>query len=290
MSFRTIVITKQSKISYKNRFLVVKQENDEKYIHLSEIDTIIIDSISVSISSYLLKEISDNKINIIFCDEKHNPFGELKSYYLAHNSSKKIIMQSKWSQKKKDELWQLIVKNKITNQALLLNKIKSKNYNLILSYISDVVIGDKSNREGHAAKIYFNSLFTKKFVRNENDDINSALNYGYAILLSNFNKEIVSNGYLTQLGIHHKNEFNPFNLSCDFMEPFRIIIDNFVWSNKDREFNNDYKIDIINIFNTKFKYNSKQYILKDIIKLYTKNIFDYLENDKTYIGFYIYER
>ena len=290
MSFRTVVITKQSKISYKNRFLVVKQENDEKYIHLSEIDTIIVDSISVSISSYLLKEISDNKINIIFCDEKHNPFGELKSYYLAHNSSKKIIMQSKWSQKKKDELWQLIVKNKITNQALLLNKIKSKNYNLILSYISDVVIGDKSNREGHAAKIYFNSLFTKKFVRNENDDINSALNYGYAILLSNFNKEIVSNGYLTQLGIHHKNEFNPFNLSCDFMEPFRIIIDNFVWSNKDREFNIDYKIDIINIFNTKFKYNSKQYILKDIIKLYTKNIFDYLENDKTYIGFYIYER
>lgn len=290
MSFRTVVITKQSKISYKNRFLVVKQENDEKYIHLSEIDTIIIDSISVSISSYLLKEISDNKINIIFCDEKHNPFGELKSYYLAHNSSKKIIMQSKWSQKKKDELWQLIVKNKITNQALLLNKIKSKNYNLILSYISDVVIGDKSNREGHAAKIYFNSLFTKKFVRNENDDINSALNYGYAILLSNFNKEIVSNGYLTQLGIHHKNEFNPFNLSCDFMEPFRIIIDNFVWSNKDREFNIDYKMGIIDIFNTKFKYNSKQYILKDIIKLYTKNIFDHLENDKTYIGFYIYER
>lgn len=290
MSFRTIVITKQSKISYKNRFLVVKQENDEKYIHLSEIDTIIIDSISVSISSYLLKEISDNKINIIFCDEKHNPFGELKSYYLAHNSSKKIIMQSKWSQKKKDELWQLIVKNKITNQALLLNKIKSKNYNLILSYISDVVIGDKSNREGHAAKIYFNSLFTKKFVRNENDDINSALNYGYAILLSNFNKEIVSNGYLTQLGIHHKNEFNPFNLSCDFMEPFRIIIDNFVWSNKDREFNINYKMGIIDIFNTKFKYNSKQYILKDIIKLYTKNIFDHLENDKTYIGFYIYER
>ena len=55
MSFRTVVITRQSKISYKNRFLVVKQDNDEKYIHLSEIDTIIVDSISVSISAYLLK-------------------------------------------------------------------------------------------------------------------------------------------------------------------------------------------------------------------------------------------
>lgn len=290
MSFRTVVITKQSKISYKNRFLVVKQENDEKYIHLSEIDTIIVDSIAVSISSYLLKELSDNKINIIFCDEKHNPFGELKSYYLAHNSSKKIIMQSKWTQKIKDELWQLIVKNKITNQALLLDKIKSKNYNLVLSYVSDVVIGDKTNREGHAAKVYFNSLFTKKFIRNENDCINSALNYGYAVLLSTFNKEIISNGYFTELGIHHKNEFNPFNLTCDFMEPFRVIIDSFVYYNKDREFNTDYKLDIVNIFNSKYKYNGKQYTLKDIIKLYTKNIFDYLENDKKYIGFYIYER
>lgn len=289
MSFRTVVISKQSKLSYKNRFLVVKQESDEKYIHLSEIDTIIVDSISVSISTYLLKELSDNKINIIFCDEKHNPFGELKSYYLSHNVSKKILLQTKWPQKKKNDLWQEIVKNKITNQALQIRKIKSQNYNLLLSYVSEVVSGDKTNREGHSAKVYFNTLFTKKFVRNENDSINAALNYGYAILLSSFNKEIVSNGYLTELGIHHKNEFNPFNLSCDLMEPFRITIDNFVYYNKERELNTDYKMDIVNILNSKFKYNGKQYTLKDIIKLYTKNVFLYLEQGKEYIGFYINE-
>ena len=97
MSFRTVVISNKANLNNKNRFLVEKQENDEKYIHLSEIDKIIVDSISVSISSYLLKEISDNKINIIFCDEKHNPFGELKSLYLSHNSSKKIENQTKWT-------------------------------------------------------------------------------------------------------------------------------------------------------------------------------------------------
>ena len=69
MSFRTVVISKQAKLNYKNRFLVVKQGIDEKYIHLTEIDTLIIDSISVSISTYLLKELSDYKINVIFCDE-----------------------------------------------------------------------------------------------------------------------------------------------------------------------------------------------------------------------------
>lgn len=289
MSFRTVVITNQAKISYKNRFLVVKQDIDEKYIHLSEIDTIIVDSIAVSISSYLLKELSDNKINIIFCDEKHNPFGELKSFYSRHNSSKKIINQLKWSTKSKDILWSKIVKNKILNQAIFLDKIKSKNYDLMLSYIEEVREGDKTNREGHAAKIYFNSLFGKKFIRHSDDNINSALNYGYAVLLSTINKEIINNGYLTQLGIHHKNEFNEFNLSCDLMEPFRIIIDRFVYYNQLKDFNSEYKLSIINIFNNKYKYNGKQYTLKDIIKLFIKNTLDCIEENKEYKDFIYYE-
>ena len=245
MSFRTVVISKQSKLNYKNKFLVVKQDNDEKYIHLSEIDTIIVDSIAVSISSYLLKELSDNKINIIFCDEKHNPFGELSSYYMSHNSSKKINVQIRWEKESKDRLWQSIIKNKIINQSLMLNKIKSDKYELLLSYVEDVLVADKSNREGHAAKVYFNELFGKDFVRNDDDQINAALNYGYAILLSTINKEIVSNGYITQIGIHHKNEFNEFNLSCDLMEPFRILIDNFVYYNQERILDSEYKFDIV---------------------------------------------
>ena len=289
MSFRTVVITKQSKLSYKNRYLAVKSELEEKYIHLSEIDTIIVDSIAVSISSYLLKELADNKINIIFCDEKHNPFGELNSFYSSHNTSKKILIQTKWNNKQKDELWSLIVKNKIINQALLLNKIKSENYDLLMSYVNEVRVGDKTNREAHSAKVYFNSLFTKSFIRNANDNINAALNYGYSILLSNFNKEIINNGYLTQLGIHHKSEFNQFNLACDLMEPFRPIIDNFVYYNQTREFDSKYKLDLINIFNNNYKYLSKNYTLKDIIKMYTKNTLDCLSDNKKYKDFTLYE-
>lgn len=289
MSFRTVVITKQSKLSYKNRYLAVKSELEENYIHLSEIDTIIVDSIAVSISSYLLKELADNKINIIFCDEKHNPFGELNSFYSSHNTSKKILIQTKWNNKQKDELWSLIVKNKIINQALLLNKIKSENYDLLMSYVNEVRVGDRTNREAHSAKVYFNSLFTKSFIRNANDNINAALNYGYSILLSNFNKEIVNNGYLTQLGIHHKSEFNQFNLACDLMEPFRPIIDNFVYYNQTREFDSKYKLDLINIFNNNYKYLSKNYTLKDIIKMYTKNTLDCLSDNKKYKDFTLYE-
>lgn len=285
MSFRTVVITKQSKISYKNRFLVVKKESEEKFIHLSEIDTIIVDSISVSISAYLLKELADNKINIIFCDEKHNPFGELSPYYSRHNTSKQIKEQIQWKKTSKETLWQKIMENKILNQSLLLKKIKSSKNKILLSYIDEIQPGDKTNREGHAAKVYFNELFGKNFSRNDNNNINAALNYGYAVLLSTINKEIVSNGYLTQLGIHHKNEFNEFNLTCDIMEPFRIIIDNFVYYNQNREFDSSYKLDIVNIFNNDFKYSGKKYILKDIIKMYVKNTLEAINDIEKYKGF-----
>ena len=289
MSFRTVVITRQSKMSYKNRFLVVKQDNEEDFIHLSEIDTIIVDSISVSISAYLLKELSDNKINIIFCDERHNPFGELVSYYSRHNSSKKIKDQMSWKQKEKDALWTRIVKNKIMNQALLLEKVHSDKYNLVLSYVDEVMLGDKTNREGHSAKVYFSALFGKTFVRNKPDKINAALNYGYAILLSTVNKEVASNGYLTQLGVHHKNEFNEFNLTCDLMEPFRVIIDNFVYFNKDRELDSIYKLDLVNIFNNTYHYRGKKYVLKDIIKMFVKTALESIHDIENFKDFMYYE-
>lgn len=289
MSFRTVVITRQSKISYKNRFMVVKNESEEKLIHLSEIDTIIVDSINVSISAYLLKELSDNKINVIFCDDKHNPFGELSYYYSRHNSSKKINKQIAWKQKDKDELWKKIVINKITNQSLLLNKIHSDNYNLLLNYVDEVETGDKTNREGHAAQVYFNSLYGIKFTRHDADQINAALNYGYSILLSTINKEVKINGYLTQLGIHHKNEFNQFNLSCDLMEPFRVIIDNFVYFNKSRKLDTEYKYDLVNLLNSYFNYCGKKYILKDIIKMFVKNTLESVGNEDKYEEFIFYE-
>ena len=65
---------------------------------------------------------------------------------------------------------------------------------------------DITNREGHSAKVYFNAIFGQEFQRREENNINGALNYGYAVMLVCFNREIVRLGYLTQLGIWHKNE------------------------------------------------------------------------------------
>ena len=280
MSFRTVVISNKAKLSYKNNYLVVKKEDDEKYIHMSEIDTVIIDSIAVSITSYLLLELSNNKINIIFCNEKRNPYAQIIPFYNSYNVSKKVLIQTKWTKKTKDEMWQKIIENKIINQATLLIKLKKKNSEMLINYAKEVKIGDKTNREGHAAKVYFNSLFGNKFSRGQPNDINAALNYGYAIILSAINKEITINGYITELGINHRNDYNYYNLTCDLMEPLRIIIDEFVYHNRKREFNKEYKMDLVNILNHKYKYKNKELFLTDLIKLYVRDTLKCMENQE----------
>ena len=88
-------------------------------------------------------------------------------------------MQTKWTKKLKNEIWRYVVQNKIVNQAKVIKMIDSENYKLLMTYAKEVEDGDKTNREGHAAKVYFSTLFGLKFIRHNSDDINSALNNGY---------------------------------------------------------------------------------------------------------------
>ena len=90
MGWRTVVVSKNCKLSYKNDYLIIRSE-DLQMIHLSEIDTILVENGMVSITSYLINELAQNKIKIIFCDVKHNPSCEMMPYSGAFNICKKIL-------------------------------------------------------------------------------------------------------------------------------------------------------------------------------------------------------
>lgn len=291
MSFRTVVISSQSKLSYKNDYLVVRNEEGSKYVHLSEIETLMIDSTMVSISSYLLCKLTENKIKIILCDEKRNPYGEVVPYYGSYNNSKKIAKQIEWDTDIKKKIWREIVKYKILNQAYLLRKVGNDKCQMLENYVGEVEDNDETNREGHAAKVYFNALFGNEFSRRQDNPINAALNYGYAIILSTINKEISNNGYLTQIGVKHKNEYNNFNLGCDLMEPFRVVIDQYVYYNSDKEFDTSYKMNLVNLLNHKYDYQGKEFILSEIVSLYVKSALDALTEERIRMlkGFNLYE-
>jgi CRISPR-associated protein Cas1 len=286
MSWRTIVITKRCKLESKLGYLVCRGEETRR-IFISEISTLIIESTAASLTTALLSELIKNKVNIIFCDEKHNPQSQLISLFARYDGSGQIRKQIMWSQEAKSAVWTEIVRNKIYQQWSFLKELGFERADMLYKFANELVEGDITNREGHAAKVYFDTLFGLNFKRGDDTFTNSALNYGYAIILSAFNREIVSCGYLTQLGINHCNEFNSFNLSCDLMEPFRILIDRFVFSNTGAVLKPDYKIHIINILNSTLFIEGQNRTVIDAISIYCKCVFSALEkNNPELLRFY----
>ncbi len=288
MSWRTVVVNGYAKLDYKLDYLVVRKQEGTSRIYIGEIGLLIIESTTISLTTRLLSELVKNKVKIIFCDEKKNPQSEVTPYYGAHDTSMKIKEQMKWGSDIKTKVWTEIVREKLNNQLYHLNLLKKEEEgNLLRQYISELAPGDKTNREGHAAKVYFNAIFGMNFTRNEDSSTNAALNYGYSILLSCFNREIVSNGYITQIGLFHDNRFNQFNLASDFMEPFRILVDKKVVRMKPKEFGKDEKVKLISILNDDVLIEQKMHNVNNAIKIYCRSLFEALnKEDVAYIKFY----
>lgn len=61
--------------------------------------------------------------------------------------------------------------------------------------------------------------------RRSDDPVNSALNYGYAIVRSYIIKALISTGFHCAIRINHHNEYNNFNLADDLIEPWRAMVD-----------------------------------------------------------------
>lgn len=279
MSWRTILISKSSKLDYQMGYLIVRQENIKK-IHLSEISLLIVESTAVSITCALMIKLLQEKIKVIFCDEKRNPVAELIQIYGAHDSSFKIKKQIKWKKYTKELVWAEIIKEKLKNQSKLLKICEKRDRSEIIdNYIREVKPGDVSNREAHGAKVYFNGLFGNDFSRSKSDSFNACLNYGYSILLSIINREIVSAGYLTQIGIFHENMFNFFNLSSDLIEPFRTIVDKKVYDLQPQKLEMEEKIEMLKILNEKVVVSGQNQYLPKGIKIYTNSIMEALNDD-----------
>ena len=278
MSWRTIVISKRAKLDLQLGYMVVRSEEVTKIV-LSEISTILIESTAVSLTTGLLAELSKRKIKVIFCDEKRNPSSELVSYYGSHDTSNKVRKQIAWKQKTKEAVWTEIVTEKIRKQKEILEISGKEESEILSSYIKEITWNDGTNREGHAAKVYFNALFGLDFTRTEDNYINAGLNYGYSIILSVFTREIVANGYITQLGLFHDNMFNQFNLASDLMEPFRVLIDQKILQMKLIDFEHNEKMQLVDVLNQEVLIDGKKQYVNNAIKIYCKSVFDALNDD-----------
>lgn len=278
MGWRTVVVNTHSKLSYKNNHLVFKDAYRTELIHLSEVDILLLETTDIVLSTMLVKRLVDENVLVIFCDDKRLPTAQLMPFYGKHDSSLQLSRQIAWEEETKSLVWTTIIAQKILNQAYYLGECHFfEKSQAIMDLYHGLEPFDPSNREGHAARIYFNTLFGNDFSREQDNAINAGLDYGYSLLLSMFAREVVLCGCVTQLGLKHANQFNQFNFASDIMEPFRPLIDQIVYEHRHQAFPSIKKA-LFTIFSETFSYNGKEMYLTNIVSDYTKKVVKALNN------------
>ncbi|EAC9081624.1 type II CRISPR-associated endonuclease Cas1 [Listeria monocytogenes] len=280
MGWRTVVVNSHSKLSYKNQHLVFKSAYQHEMIHLSEIDVLILETTDITLTTMLINCLVSENILILFCDDKRLPIGKVLPFYGRHDSSLQLSKQLGWDSELKSEVWTEIISQKILNQSTFLSMLDyDEKADSLIKLHETLEMFDPTNREGHAARIYFNQLFGNDFTREQENDINSGLNYGYTLLLSIFARELVKSGCMTQFGLKHSNQFNDFNFASDIMEPFRPLVNQIVYEKRAEDFQ-VIKRSLFELFNKQFDYNDQHMFLTNIASDYTKKVVKVLNEER----------
>lgn len=279
MGWRTVIVNSHSKLSYSNNHLIYKSSMKTEKVHLSEIDILMLETTDIVVTTMLIKRLIDENILLLFCDDKRLPIGKLLPFYARHDSSLQLSRQIQWDEVQKIQVWTEIISQKILNQRQHLSQLifDEKAYSLMTLH-EELEPFDPTNREGHAARIYFNTLFGNDFSRSDENDINIGLNYGYTLLMSVFAREIVKMGCMTQFGLKHANQYNEFNLASDIMEPFRPLVDQIVYENRKQPFT-VVKRRLFDLFTNLYVYGNREMYLTNIISDYTKKVIKVLNNE-----------
>lgn len=232
MGFRNIKIDSHVKLSIKNQQLYIETDI-LRQIPLEDINCIIIENQTVTVSAYLLQKMADMGITVYVCDEKHLPNAVLLSMVRHSRHFKILKYQIEAGKPLQKRLWQQIVVRKIRNQALCLAYLDLDGSEELIKMCKEVQSGDRTHVEAKAAAFYFKSLYGLGFSRGNDHVINSALNYGYAIVRGLIARSIVCYGLEPSIGVFHHSELNNFNLADDMIEPFRPLVDLYVAQNYD---------------------------------------------------------
>lgn len=282
MAFRVVVLESEISVKIKLNNLIVSKNGEDVWIPLDDISVIVLDNLATTITTRTFCQLAEEGIGLIICDQKHLPIGYYGAYDNHSRSTKVIGYQINMSDSNCSDLWRDIVKHKISNQAFAYNILcgEKEGTQKIMEYANNIAEHDKTNREGHAAKVYFNLLMGNSFSRG-NDEIllNSGLDFGYAIIRSYIARLCVGYGLNTQIGLHHKNEYNRFNLVDDIMEPIRPFVDIKAYKLLENEeyFKPEHRHALINILNDKILYKNKKMFFCNMLDEYVSQIAAYIQ-------------
>lgn len=224
---QTIFFTSAVSLSLKLNQMVIKFRDSDDVVTrpIEDIGVVVIENQMVQATVPLLNALAGNNTAVIFCDGKSMPNSMLMPLEANTTQQETYRYQIESSQPTKKRIWKEIIECKIRNQALLLDKI-GENGNVLKPYYSNVLSGDSDNREGAAARVYWQQMYGQGFSRDRaGEPPNSLLNYGYAILRAATTRALLGSGLFPGFGLFHRNRYNAFPLADDVMEPYRPFVD-----------------------------------------------------------------
>lgn len=250
---QTLFFTSPVSLSLKLNQLVIKFRDSDDVVTrpIEDIGVVVIENQMVKATVPLLNALANNNTAVIFCDSKCMPNTMLMPLESNTTQQESYRYQIEASQPTKKRIWKEIVECKIRNQSLTLDKIGKKG-KILKPYYSNVLSGDSDNREGAAARIYWQQMYGQGFSRNrDGDPPNSLLNYGYAILRAAVARALLGSGLFPAFGLFHRNRYNAFPLADDVMEPYRPFVDlavnNLYEFSPDLELNKESKQQLANV-------------------------------------------
>lgn len=258
---RTLFFTTPLDLSLRNNQLIIntrQMPEVKNSVPIEDIGVVVLENQQINITLPLLNALSDNNAAVIICGENFMPNAMLLNLDSNTTQGESYRAQIEASEPLKKGLWKQVVEMKIRNQAALLNKL-GKDGDKLKPYYSNVKSGDSDNREGIAAKIYWNELFGEDFIRSrEGSSPNNLLNYGYTLLRAAVARALMGSGLFPAFGIFHRNRSNAFPLADDIMEPYRPFVDEIVfdlYANGERELNKQVKADLIHLLYTDTRFD-----------------------------------
>jgi CRISPR-associated protein Cas1 len=234
---RTLYFGNPAYLSCRNQQLVIGIPNAKGYdkqfnhtIPIEDIGVVVLDHQQLTCTHHLITQLLANNAAIIYCSDSHVPSGLMLNLDGHTLQSSRFASQIQASVPLKKQLWQQTIKQKINNQAAVLQKRGIAVQNM-LHWANEVKSGDSENHEGRAAAYYWGQVFGEALQFKRNRDglpPNNLLNYGYSILRATVARGLVASGLLPTLGIHHRNQYNSYCLADDIMEPYRPFVDELV--------------------------------------------------------------
>jgi len=229
----------------KGSIIIVGRDGNVKVAPPS-IDTVIIASSKVSISSKAIRLLASRGVNVVFLDPVGYPVAMLLPPVMNRTVLTRVRQYELFLNREvRLELARRIITCKIENQARLIRYFAKNRGEASLNEISymlssmatqlmsmktqDLTTDIIGSIEAQAANKYWDAVAAllprdlEFHGRNPDsmDPVNVALNYGYGILYSTTERHILMAGLDPYLGVLHTMKSGKPSLVFDFVEPFR---------------------------------------------------------------------